>query len=50
MEKMLDGYPEVAELFSRMREAEGEQIAALMDGLESRLGDVDRSGLARAAE
>jgi rubrerythrin len=36
-----DGHADVAELFGRLREAEGEQIAALMHGLRARLGDVD---------
>jgi rubrerythrin len=45
-----DGHTEVAELFGRMRVAEGEQIAALMTGLQSRLGNVDLAGLAEAAE
>jgi hypothetical protein len=45
-----DGHPEVAALFSRLREAEGEQIAALMSGLQSRLGDVDLAGLTAAAD
>jgi rubrerythrin len=45
-----DGHPDIAALFSRMREAEGEQIAALMGGLQSHLGDVDLSGLVRTAD
>jgi hypothetical protein len=45
-----DGHPEVAALFSRMREAEGQQIAALMDGLHARLGDVDLTSLAASAD
>jgi rubrerythrin len=45
-----DGHPEVAELFSRMREAEGEQIAALMGGLHARLGDVDLTSLAASTD
>jgi hypothetical protein len=45
-----DGHPDVAELFSRMREAEGEQIAALMRGLQARLGAVDLGGMAQSAD
>jgi hypothetical protein len=45
-----DGHTEVAELFGRLREAEGEQIAALMSGLQSRLSDVDLAGLTAAAD
>jgi rubrerythrin len=45
-----DGHLDVAELFGRMREAEGEQIAALMSGLQSRIGDVDIAGLTPASE
>jgi hypothetical protein len=45
-----DGHTEVAELFGRMRLAEGEQIAALMEGLHSRLGDVDLPGLAQSTD
>src|SRR3954468_2871305 len=45
-----DGHLDVAELFGRMREAEGEQIAALMAGLQSRLGDVDIAALAESAK
>ena len=33
-----DGYPETARLFRDLREAEGEQIAELMEGLRARLG------------
>jgi rubrerythrin len=33
-----DGYPETARLFRELREAEGEQIAGLMEGLRKRLG------------
>ena len=40
-----DGHPVIAELFSDLRDAEGEQIATLMAGLQARLGDVDVSGL-----
>jgi hypothetical protein len=36
-----DGHPEIAAMFHRLRDAEGEQIAALMSGLQSRLGDTD---------
>jgi rubrerythrin len=45
-----DGHTDVAELFGRMRLAEGEQIAALMEGLHSRLGDVDLPGLAESTD
>jgi rubrerythrin len=45
-----DGHTDVAELFGRMREAEGEQIAALMSGLQSRLGDVDLANVGQASE
>jgi len=44
-----DGHPEIAELFQRLRAAESEQIATLMAGLQSRLGDAEldrlRSGI-----
>jgi rubrerythrin len=40
-----DGHPELAALFHRLREDEGQQIAALMEGLQSRLGEVDMPGL-----
>lgn len=40
-----DGHHEIAELFHGLRVAEGEQIAALMSGLQARLGEVDVSGL-----
>ena len=33
-----DGHPETARLFRDLREAEGEQIAELMEGLRTRLG------------
>jgi hypothetical protein len=33
-----DGYPEVAKLFRGLRTVEGEQIAALMEGLRLHLG------------
>ena len=33
-----DGHPETARLFRELREAEGEQIAGLMEGLRARLG------------
>ena len=33
-----DGYPETAQLFRQLRDAEGEQIAELMAGLQARLG------------
>jgi hypothetical protein len=33
-----DGHPETAQLFRRLRAAEGEQIAELMAGLHARLG------------
>jgi rubrerythrin len=36
-----DGHPEIAAMFRTLRDAEGEQIAALMSGLQSRLGDTD---------
>jgi hypothetical protein len=45
-----DGHPDIAKLFSRLREAEGEQIAALMRGLQSRLGHVDLPGLPPGAD
>jgi hypothetical protein len=45
-----DGHTDVAELFSRMRVSEGEQIAALMEGLQSRLGDVDLAGLSQSSD
>jgi hypothetical protein len=44
-----DGHPEIAAMFRRLRDAEGEQIAALMSGLQSRLGDTDVAQL-RAGE
>jgi rubrerythrin len=40
-----DGHPEVARLFRELRIAEGEQIAALMNGLQGRLGAVDPTTL-----
>jgi rubrerythrin len=45
-----DGHPDIAKLFSQLRSVEGEQIATLMSGLQSRLGDLDIAGLARAAD
>jgi rubrerythrin len=36
-----DGHPETARLFRELRLAEGEQIAELMTGLHSRLGQLD---------
>lgn len=39
-----DGHPEIADLFRELRTAEGDQIAALMSGLQSRLGDTDFPG------
>jgi rubrerythrin len=45
-----DGHTDVAELFGRMRIAEGEQIAALMEGLHSRLGAVDIAGLVQSID
>jgi rubrerythrin len=33
-----DGYPETAQLFRQLRDAEGEQISELMAGLYARLG------------
>ena len=33
-----DGHPETAQLFRHLRDAEGEQIAELMEGLRARLG------------
>jgi rubrerythrin len=45
-----DGHDDVAALFGRLRAAEGEQIASLMQGLHARLGDVDVAALAAAAE
>jgi rubrerythrin len=44
-----DGHPDIAEMFRQLRTAEGEQIAALMTGLQSRLGDTDVAQL-RAAD
>jgi hypothetical protein len=43
-----DGHADVAALFGRLRDAEGDQIALLMQGLHARLGDVDVSRLAAA--
>jgi rubrerythrin len=40
-----DGHDEVAALFHSLRTTEGEQIAALMSGLQARLGDIDMSAL-----
>lgn len=45
-----DGHPEVAELFSRLRVAEGEQIAELMQGLHERMAGVDLAGLTPASD
>lgn len=36
-----DGHLEIADMFRQLRVAEGEQIAALMSGLQSRLVDTD---------
>src|SRR3954465_9012127 len=36
-----DGHPEIARLFGSLRRAEGEQIAELMAGLRTKLGDAD---------
>jgi rubrerythrin len=36
-----DGHTEVAQRFRELRTAQSEQIAALMSGLRTRLGDVD---------
>jgi rubrerythrin len=41
-----DGHPEVAELFRTLREAESEQIAVLMAGLQTRLSHVDLGTMA----
>ena len=40
-----DGHEDVADLFRTLRATEAEQIAALMTGLQARLGAVDISGL-----
>jgi rubrerythrin len=40
-----DGHPEVARLFRELRLAETEQIAALMAGLQARLGTLDLAAL-----
>ena len=39
-----DGHSDIAEMFRELRVAEGEQIAALMSGLQSRLVDTDFPG------
>lgn len=36
-----DGHPEVARLFRKLRDAESEQIAELLVGLQGRIGAVD---------
>jgi rubrerythrin len=45
-----DGHPEIATMFRGLRDAEGEQITALMAGLHARLGQTDFSELSRQAE
>jgi rubrerythrin len=40
-----DGHPEIAQLFNDLRRAEGEQIASLMGGLHSRIGNMDLSAI-----
>jgi hypothetical protein len=43
-----DGHPETARLFRKLRESGGEQIAELMSGLHTRLGQdaTKREGIA----
>lgn len=40
-----DGHPETAELFSRLRDAENEQIALLAAELHTNLGETDIAAL-----
>jgi rubrerythrin len=40
-----DGHTAIAQLFRELRLAETEQIAALMTGLQARLGSVDLAAL-----
>ena len=40
-----DGHHETARLFGRLQAAEGEQIAALITGLQARLGQTDLDAL-----
>jgi hypothetical protein len=40
-----DGHPEVAQMFRELRNAEGDQIAALMSSLQRRLGALDALSL-----
>jgi rubrerythrin len=44
-----DGHPELARLFRELRQAESHQIAALMTGLQGRLGSLDLAALAEHA-
>jgi hypothetical protein len=44
-----DGHPEIARLFRELRQAEADQIADLMGGLQDRLGEIDRTQLGREA-
>lgn len=41
-----DGHAEVAELFGRLRRAESEQTAALLEGLQGQIGATDLTALA----
>jgi rubrerythrin len=44
-----DGHPELARLFRELRQAESNQIAALMTGLQGRLGSLDLAALSEHA-
>ena len=49
-EAQQDGHPEIAELFHQLRAVESKQIATLMSGLQSRLGEVELDHFRSAAE
>jgi hypothetical protein len=40
-----DGHPDIARLFRELRQAESDQIAVLMGGLQGRLGEIDPTQL-----
>jgi len=45
-----DGHAELAAMFSRLRSAENDNIAELLNGLRSRLGDEDLAQIVRSVE
>src|SRR3954465_2386520 len=45
-----DGHTEIAEMFSRLRASGNENIADLLSGLRSRLGDEDLAQIVRGVE